>query len=197
MVEDEYEVLETTDESGGSADWDENRDADIDTDTDADDDWYDDDDDEYPEDADESSDDGEIVRVRTTDADEDARVDGGRDTRMVPEGAEDKVRKLRLPAFISKFISGAILNTSAVKENYRYVICIMAMLLLSIAMFFTSLGSYIRHDKLVQEVQLLREKSIRMNERRNDISSHAAIVNRLREVGSDLKDPTHPQTAIE
>ena len=141
----------------------------------------------------------EVVRVRTTNGEPQdyGRVDGGRDTKMVPEGAEDRVRRLRLPAFVSKFVSGAILDTTAVMENYRYVVCIMALLLLSIAMLFTSLGVYMRYTKLVEEVQLLRERAIRMSEQRYEQSSHSAVVRSLRARGINLQDPRTPHEIIE
>lgn len=149
----------------------------------------------------------EVVRVQTSDEEEEpthaaprhgsSRVDGGRDTRMVPDGAEDSVRRMRLPAFVGKFISGSILDSTAVKENYRYVVCIMALLLLSIAMLFTSLGVYMRYTKLVEEVQLLRERAIRTAEQRYEVSSHSAVVRSLKERGINLQDPSAPREIIE
>ena len=71
------------------------------------------------------------------------------------------------------------------------------MFFASIVVLFWALRLDIRYARLSDEVQLLHERSIRMQEQRYLRSSHSAIVESLRERGLDLYDPLRPSEVIE
>jgi hypothetical protein len=84
-----------------------------------------------------------------------------------------------------------------VRENYRYVGVIAAMFFVSIMVLFLSLRLDIRYARLNTEVQLLHERSIRLQEQCYRRSSHSAIVESLHERGLELYDPLRPNEVIE
>ena len=54
-----------------------------------------------------------------------------------------------------------------------------------------------KYSRLEREVQILRERSIRLQEQRYSRTTHSAIVERLRRRGIDLNDPAAPGEIIE
>ena len=64
-------------------------------------------------------------------------------------------------------------------------------------MLFWTLRLDIRYAQLSTEVQLLHERSIRLQEQCYRRSSHSAIVEALRERGLELYDPLRPSEVIE
>ena len=80
---------------------------------------------------------------------------------------------------------------------YPYMLSIAGMFFLSIAVMFTALHLDMKYTRLEREVQILRERSIRLQEQRYSRTTHSAIVERLRERGIDLSDPSAPGEIIE
>ena len=77
------------------------------------------------------------------------------------------------------------------------MLSIAGMFFLSIAVMFTALHLDMKYTRLEREVQILRERSIRLQEQRYSRTTHSAIVERLRERGIELTDPPAPGEIIE
>ena len=143
----------------------------------------------------------EVVRVKRVDYD--TEMEDGEPERSADEAGEAEVAaepeqpKRERFKLVREFMLGTILNNDVVRENYRYAIFFAGLLFLSIAMLFTSLGTYLKYMKLGDEVQLMRERAIRMSEERYEQSSHSAIVRRLQERGINLADPQEPHEILE
>lgn len=140
----------------------------------------------------------EVLRVQRGEADEEIRADEEREAeeRSEREKEERREQRRRSSAFW-QFVSGTILVREGSSEYYRYLICIAAMFFLSIVVMFTSLHLDVRYSRLERDVQLLRERSIRLQELRYRRTTHSAIVERLRERGIELYDPLSPSEIIE
>ncbi len=140
----------------------------------------------------------EVLRMESGEAEEDLRTDR---EQMAAERAEREAeaeRTRRREASIwRQLFSGKILVHDMVRENYRYIGVIAAMFFVSIMMLFWSLRLDIRYARLNTEVQLLHERSIRLQEECYRRSSHSAIVESLRERGLELYDPLRPNEVIE
>ena len=54
-----------------------------------------------------------------------------------------------------------------------------------------------KYSRLEREVQLLRERSIRLEEQRFDRTTHSAVVEELRRRGIELIDPPAPGEIID
>lgn len=140
----------------------------------------------------------EVRRIQRGEADEQMRADEEREQAEQEEKQQAKEREKRRQAnTLWQFFSGNILLHKGVSEYYRYMICIAGMFFLSIVVFFTSLHLDRRYSRLEQETQILRERSIRLQEQRYQHTTHSAIVERLRERGIDLYDPLAPGEIIE
>ena len=83
------------------------------------------------------------------------------------------------------------------KTTLMNMLSIAGMFFLSIAVMFTALHLDMKYTRLEREVQILRERSIRLQEQRYSRTTHSAIVERLRERGIDLNDPSAPGEIIE
>ena len=140
----------------------------------------------------------EVLRIRRGEADDDIRADEERDAaeREEREAAEAKRRRRHASAWW-QLLSGTILVRDGATEYYRYLALIAGMFFVSIVMLFTALRLDIRYARLDSEVQLLHERSIRMQEECYKHSSHSAVVERLRERGIKLYDPLKPSDVIE
>lgn len=140
----------------------------------------------------------EVLRVQRGEADEDIRADEEREAAEREEQEEQAERERRRRASaLWQLISGTILVRKGSAEYYRYLICIAAMFFLSIVVMFTSLHLDMRYSRLEREVQLLRERSIRLEEQRYRRTTHSAITEELRRRGIELYDPVAPGEIIE
>jgi hypothetical protein len=140
----------------------------------------------------------EVLRVNSGEADEDLRIDREQmEAERAEQEAEAERERKRESNLWRQFLSGKILVHTAVRKHYRYIAIIAGMFLWSIAMLFWTLRLDIRYVKLSNEVQLLHERSIRLQEQCYRSSSHSAIVNSLRERGLELYDPLRPSEIIE
>lgn len=140
----------------------------------------------------------EVLRVQRGEADEDIRADQEREAAETAEreAAEGKERKRNASA-LWQFFSGTILVHKQMSGYYPFVLAIAGMFFLSILVFFASLHQDRTYSRMERETQMLRERSIRMQEQRYRITTHSAIVERLRERGLDLRDPSAPGERIE
>lgn len=140
----------------------------------------------------------EIRRVRSGAADEDMRADEEAERAEREAEHEKELReKRKRSSWLWLVASGTIVLRSGVGEYYRYAIAIAAMFLLSIVAIFNALRLDMKYSRVERETQLLREKSIRLQERRYRSTTHSAIVERLRERGIGLCDPSAKSEIIE
>ena len=128
----------------------------------------------------------EVLRIERGEAEEEIRA----------EERERRERRRRASTFWQLF-SGTILVREGVSKYYPYMLSIAGMFFLSIAVMFTALHLDMKYTRLEREVQILRERSIRLQEQRYSRTTHSAIVERLRERGIDLSDPSAPGEIIE
>ena len=135
----------------------------------------------------------EVLRIERGEAEEEIRADLEREA---AEKAEAEERERRASTFWQLF-SGTILVREGVSKYYPYMLSIAGMFFLSIAVMFTALHLDMKYTRLEREVQILRERSIRLQEQRYSRTTHSAIVERLRERGIDLSDPSAPGEIIE
>ena len=121
--------------------------------------------------------------------------------RRVRREAEEEERqrreRRRKASTFWQLFSGTILVHEGVSKYYPYMLSIAGMFFLSIAVMFTTLHLDMKYSRLEREVQILRERSIRLQEQRYRRTTHSAIVERLRERGIELTDPPAPGEIIE
>ena len=135
---------------------------------------------------------------RAGEADEDIRADMEREEEEKAEEEERQRRERRRKASTFwQLFSGTILVHEGVSKYYPYMLSIAGMFFLSIAVMFTTLHLDMKYSRLEREVQILRERSIRLQEQRYRRTTHSAIVERLRERGIELTDPPAPGEIIE
>ena len=140
----------------------------------------------------------EVLREQSGEADEELRA--AREREQAEEEArqeEQRKEERRRSNIFWLLFSGNILVRKGASEYYRYMICIAAMFFVSIFVMFTALHLDMKYTRLEREVQILRERSIRLQEQRYSRTTHSAIVERLRERGIDLSDPSAPGEIIE
>ncbi len=140
----------------------------------------------------------EVVRMQRGEADDDLREDAAEEeaAREAEAEAARRERRRRANPFWLLF-TGNILVREGVAEYYRYLLCIAVMFFLSIVVIFTSLHLDMKYNRLENEVQILRERSIRLEQQRYRITTHSAILDCLRERGIELCDPLAPGEIIE
>ena len=140
----------------------------------------------------------EVRRVRSGEADEEMREEEEQE-RMAEEErrAEEERQRKRHSSWVWLMFSGMILMRSGVSRYYRYALLIALMFFCSILTIFNALRLDKRFTQVEAETQLLRERSIRMQERRYRSTTHSAIVRRLRERGIDLHDSNNSTEIIE
>lgn len=140
----------------------------------------------------------EVLRVNSGEAEEELQAERElMEAERAEQEAEQERQRRRNANIWRQFFSGRILVHDSVRENYRYIAVIAGMFLASIASLFWTLTLDIRHSRLDTEVQLLHERSIRLQEQCYRRSSHSAIVESLHERGLDLYDPLRPSEVIE
>lgn len=140
----------------------------------------------------------EVLRMNSGEAEEDLRADREQlEAERAEREAEQERSRKRNANIWRQLFSGRILVHDTVRENYRYVGIIAAMFFASIVVLFWTLSLDIRHARLSTEVQLLHERSIRLQEQCYRRCSHSAIVESLRERGLELYDPLRPNEVIE
>ena len=140
----------------------------------------------------------EVRRMERGEADEDIRADEEREAaeRAEEELRERRERRRRASTFWQLF-SGTILLREGISKYYPYMLTIAGMFFLSIVVMFWSLHLDMRFSRLEREVQVLRERSIRLEEQRYRRTTHSAILEELHRRGIELYDPVAPGEWIE
>ena len=132
----------------------------------------------------------EVRRIRSGEADADMAADADREAREEAERteAEERERK-RSQSLVRGLVSGSVIGRQWVSEHYRYPLMIAGIFLLSIIVMFCALGLDMKYSRREREVQLLRERAIRLQEQRYSRTTHSAILQRLQERNIPLRDP--------
>ena len=140
----------------------------------------------------------EVRRMERGEADDDIRADEEREAEeeALREAMRQKERRRNASTFWQLF-SGTILVREGMSHSYPYLLAIAGMFLLSISVVFMSLHTDMKYMRLDREVQVLRERSIRMQERRFRATTHSAITEELRRRGIELQDPVAPSEIID
>lgn len=140
----------------------------------------------------------EVLRIERGEAEEEIRADEEREAEARAEEEERARReRRRTSSTFWQLFSGTILVREGVSRYYPYMLSIAGMFLASIAVMFWALHLDMKYSRLEREVQILRERSIRLQEQRFRHTTHSAIVERLRERGIELQDPAAPGEIIE
>ncbi len=94
-------------------------------------------------------------------------------------------------------LSGGILQKKFVSKYYSKLAIIATLFLVSIFVMFWSLHLDMRYNQELRMVQLLRERSARLQELRYTKCSHSAISTELQRKNSKLQDATQPAVVVE
>lgn len=140
----------------------------------------------------------EVRRVQRGDADEEMRREEEAEAeqrRLEEEERAARERRNRNPLF--GLITGSILRQEWLANHYRYPLMMAVAFLVSIIVMFWSLSLDMRCSRMGDEVQLLRERSVRLREECSRRSSHSAVVEELRRRNIPLEDPRTPQEIVE
>lgn len=140
----------------------------------------------------------EVLRVQRGEADDDIRADEEAEAaeRAGREQAERRARRRAASTFWQLF-SGTILVREGVSRHYPYMLAIAGMFFLSITVMFRSLHLDMKHARLERQVQMLRERSVRLEEQRFRVTTHSAVVRALAARGIDLGDPSSPGERVD
>ena len=140
----------------------------------------------------------EVRRVNSGEAQEDIERDMAEEAEAeaAERRAEAKKRLKRSRLFYQLF-SGNILRSRSVKEHYGYLIAIAVASLVSIMVMFASLYADMKYSRMEREVQLLRERSIRLREQLYRRTSHQAVVEELQRRGIPLQEPRRRKEVVE
>lgn len=139
----------------------------------------------------------EVRRMERGEADEDLRSDEQREAEQQAEEQERRHKaERRAGSTFWQLISGTILVREGVSKYYPYMLCIAGMFFLSIMVMFWALHLDMKYSRLEREVQVLHERSIRLQEQRYRRTTHSAVVEQLRERGIELYDPLAPGEII-
>ena len=111
--------------------------------------------------------------------------------------ADDDLRADREASFLWLLFSGNILVRESFSGYYRYLIYMAVTFFVSIFVMFTALHLDMKYTRLEREVQLLRERSVRLQEQSFRSTTHSAVVRALAERGIPLYDPAAPGEIIE
>ncbi|MBR2072818.1 MAG: hypothetical protein IJ976_04035 [Alistipes sp.] len=139
-----------------------------------------------------------VVRVQSGEADEEIAEDRRleEEERAKAEEEERKERKRR-SGWRWQIFSGTILTSRGMADNYRYFAAIAVMCFISIVVMFAALYADLRYSRAEQDVQLLRERSIRLQEQLHRRTTHQAIRDSLAARGIDLRDPRQKTSVLE
>ena len=83
------------------------------------------------------------------------------------------------------------------KEHYGCLIAIAVAPLVSIMVMFAALYADMKYSRMEHQVQLLRERSIRLREQLYQRTSHQAVVEELQRRGIPLQEPRRTKEVVE
>ena len=140
----------------------------------------------------------EVRRVQSGEADREIEQEIEQE-RVEKEALESQkeAQRRRAASPLRGLLTGNILRQEWLTGHYRYPLIIAGVFLLSIIVMFWSLRLDMTLTREQREVQLLREKAVRLREQRNRITTHSAVVEELKRRGIPLVDPVEPHQKLE
>ncbi|MEG1622330.1 MAG: hypothetical protein RR330_03045 [Alistipes sp.] len=140
----------------------------------------------------------EVIRIQNGEAEEDLRADREQEQlqKEEQEKAEEKARRRESSPFWG-LVTGNVLGREWLSSHYLYPLLIAGGFFISIFIMFWALRFDIRYTRTEHEVQLLRERSIRLEEQLYRRTTHSAIVEQLTERAIPLYDPLAPGEQID
>lgn len=140
----------------------------------------------------------EVLRVGSGEADEDIRADRDRDEAEEARRKEaERQQSRRQGSLLWGLVTGGVIGREWLARHYRYPLLIAGIFFVSIFIMFWALRLDVKYTRLEHEVQLLRERSIRLEEQRYRLTTHSAVVEQLRARGIPLSDPLAPGEIID
>lgn len=139
-----------------------------------------------------------VVRVQSGEADEEIAEDRRLEEEERAEAEEEERKERRKRSGLKwQIFSGSILTSRGLADNYRYFAAIAVMCFISIVVMFAALYADMSYSRMENDVQLLRERSIRLQEQLHRRTTHQAIRDSLAARGIDLKDPRKKRAVVE
>lgn len=140
----------------------------------------------------------EVRRVQSGEAEEDLERDREEERAEEAEQVRHEAKKrLKRSRLFYQLFSGSILRSRGVKEHYGYLIAIAVASLVSIMVMFAALYADMKYSRMEHQVQLLRERSIRLREQLYQRTSHQAVVEELQRRGIPLQEPRRTKEVVE
>lgn len=140
----------------------------------------------------------EVMRMQSGEADDDIEQDREQQrTEEQEKSREQAKQRLKRSRLFWQLFSGNILLNRNVQEHYGYLVAIAVMCVLSIFVMFSALYADLRYSQVEREVQLVRERSIRLQEQLYRRTTHQAIRDELSRRGINLQDPHKPKEVVE
>lgn len=140
----------------------------------------------------------EVRRVQSGAAEEDLERDREEERAEEAEQMRHEAKKrLKRSRLFYQLFSGSILRSRGVKEHYGYLIAIAVASLVSIMVMFAALYADMKYSRMEHQVQLLRERSIRLREQLYQRTSHQAVVEELQRRGIPLQEPRRTKEVVE
>ncbi len=140
----------------------------------------------------------EVLRVQRGEADDDLRADREAEEELrAGEERAARIERRRKSSFLWLLFSGNILVREGFSGYYRYLIYMAVAFFASIFIMFSALHLDMKYTRLEREVQLLRERSIRLQEQSFRSTTHSAVLRALTERNIPLYDPVAPGEIIE
>lgn len=136
----------------------------------------------------------EIRRVQTGAADADIAEDIAREEEE--RVSESKKAKPSWMVKLESLLTGDILLAEQANRAYHLLMLLGFIFLLSIFTIFGAFQQDLRCNSLHKEVDLLKERAVRISEESVQQTSHSAILKRLRERGIEIEDPKNPPVVI-
>lgn len=139
----------------------------------------------------------EIRRVQSGAADEDIADDIAREEEEQKAAEEKAKRKAPLWVYrLESFFTGDILLAEQANRIYSLLTLLGVIFLVSIFTIFGTFQQDVRCNKLRKEVAMLKERAIRTSEECTKLSSHSAILSRLKARGIEIEDPKSTPTIL-
>lgn len=116
----------------------------------------------------------EVLRVQRGEADDDLRAD--REAEQEQRAEQERAARMerrRKSSFLWLLFSGNILVRESFSGYYRYLIYMAVTFFVSIFVMFTALHLDMKYTRLEREVQLLRERSVRLQEQSFRSTTHS------------------------
>ena len=140
----------------------------------------------------------EIRRVNSGQAEEQMLQEEQQEREEEQQAMRAEARKrLKRSRLVWQLFSGNILVNRDIAENYRYFGAIAITCFVSIAVLFMALYAEDRFSKVEREVQLLRERSVRLQEQLFSRTTHAAIAKEVEARGLGLQEPRQSREVVE